>query len=169
MPFLKPVWEMSCYSKDIVLASSFEREELIRLVSRTEEGVAWRSGRTQEEAACGVVHFLHMQCHEETPLALELQRELAQRHRRALERFEALPIEEARILCLDKPLGEIEDLASLVWAVTADTRAGFEELSHAFLYRVLSESIRTAVFGSREAFLLQTELEATREKLRGTP
>ena len=166
MPFLKPVWEMSCYTKDIVLASSFEPQDLLRLVARTEEGRAWLSERDEGDAAMHVVHFVHTHCHEETQLSVEVQGDLERRHRRAREVVEAMSPDEAQETCLVPPLGEIENLPGLLWAVAADQRPELERLTHAFHYRVLSESVRTAAFGSRDLFLLQAEVESMREKLR---
>lgn len=157
------IWELSCFHKDVVLATSFEREELLRLCARHD---------LSPPSASGIIQHVHMLCHEETPLALEANGILDRRHRHALELIGALGPDEVRDRCLSGPPARLPDLPGLIWAVATDQREGIEALSRAFVHRVVAESVRDAVFGSRELFLLerrcedlQAELDALRQRL----
>ncbi len=105
------IWEMECGLLDAVLALSFEPAELANLC----QGEPSSPGCTC--AARAVIRFAHARCHEPTPLARLLERNLDVLHRRELERLAAAGLEEYGEALVTADLWAVPELAGRLWAV----------------------------------------------------
>ena len=171
-PDRKRIWEVSCFHKDVILVSSFEREELVRIA---EHHTLCTPGHAEFPGDMGIFHHVHTHCHDQSPLAEEVQATLEGSHRRFLARYLLWVYEEVQQKCFSEPLSMQTDLPGLIWAIGTDARPRFECMGHPFLHKTVAESIREKVFGSRELFLLQHknsdlqhELDDLKQKLKST-
>lgn len=168
----KQIWEVCCFHKDVILVSSFEREELLRMAHRHN---LHKPAHAEFPGDMSIFHHVHTQCHGPTPLAEEVQVTLERSHRRFLECYLVWSHEEVCQKCFSEPLGLLQDLPGLIWAIGMEARPEFERLGHPFFHKVLAESVREKTFGSRELFLLQHknselqhELDDLRQKIKPT-
>jgi hypothetical protein len=168
----KKIWELNCLHKDLILTTSFGREELEGLCREHGVEVGPPGGVCKTHWDITLFQEAHQHCHDETPFALAVQQMLDHRYRAMVDGYYAMDLGEVIEKCFGQPLEKQADLPALLWALGLDDRPGVARMVHAFFLRLLVESGRNTAFGSREFFLqecrimeLQTELKELKERL----
>lgn len=170
MPARRRFWELDCFTKDLLLAMSFDQQDLERLCARQEIDLA----RTVAALpACApaetlTVTWVHQMCHGETPVAAAIETELSRRHA-GTARWVAEHAHADVCRRLAEPdLTALSDVEGLLWAVATDPRPCLRETERLLGRRLFLAGARSLVFGSRTVDLQRhaiETLEAERSRL----
>ena len=152
MPTTKPnvprrhLWDLDCMGRDLVLATSFDWQEL----------EAFCRGEGIDPAACVcpkglprdyvAIAMAHQACHEETPLACRIEGFLNQVHR---EEIALVSVVSPGILereSMARAPESVRNIPGFLWAVQSDPREGMRAVEHRIVRRFWTAGMRSLVF-----------------------
>ncbi len=131
----RELWQLDCWTRDIVLSLSFDAGELLELLQSQGLPV---DERLDEEPAADVAVFgaVHRLCDCPGKFARRLGRILEARHAIAVARVRRAETDKVSSLCFRSP-----DVPGLLYAVCSDPRPEVRSLGPWLRYRALLEGM----------------------------
>ena len=108
----KRIWEIDCTLLDAALLLSFDAGELENTCRATDVLVTPHAHRPE---AYSLVDAIHRACHEPTPTAHLVERQLDMMHGPRLRELDREGLESVSHRLLTEPLGQQPDLAAALW------------------------------------------------------
>ena len=144
------LWDVSCSTRDAILATSFTWEELENISACL--GFEMEPPKFHEDSCRGSIVLLnaHRICHSRNVFSEHLQTILDSIHSEAIEFLNG----KKQFIAFQWATGDLEklpvSLPGLMWALASDPRSEMRSVEQSLLWRSQTEGFRALAFGKVE-------------------